>query len=143
MWWNFNLILVLIINGLVFQPVWLVCYKLKQTIIITLYYGVLALLTLACVGRGEVTIIIVLVCPLAPVNLWTLALWKYYQQTSNHTIIKSNNRLLLKAFRFKVMTIFVTDGCCFTTLRRHLVAKEFTEHTWSIAFESQLELKYK
>ena len=31
-----------------------------------------------------------------------------YQQTSNHTRIKSNNRRLLKPFCFKVMTIFVT-----------------------------------
>ena len=65
-----------------------------------------------------------------PANLQTLALWKYYQQTSNHTRIKSNNKLkplLLKPFCFKVMTIFVTHGHCFTIFRRRLVAKEFTE----------------
>ena len=39
------------------------------------------------------------------------------KQTSNHTRIKSNNRLLLKHFCFNVMTIFVTHGRCLTTFR--------------------------
>ena len=40
---------------------------------------------------------------------------------------QNKNRLLLKPLCLKVMTIFVTHGRHFTTFRRCLVAKEFTE----------------
>ena len=36
-------------------------------------------------------------------------------KTSNYTRIKSNNRLLVKPFRFKVITIFIPHGYCFQT----------------------------
>ena len=75
-------------------------------------------------------------------DLWTLALWKYYQQTSNHTRFNSNNRLLLKLFCFKVMTIFVSHGRCFTTFRRRLVAKSSLKHTSCLKpVELMLEIK--
>ena len=81
-----------------------------------------------------------------PANLWTLAPWKYYQQTSNQTRIKSINKLSLKPFCFKVMTIFVTHSHCFTTFRKRLVAKVLLKHNSSclkvIVVESQLEIKY-
>ena len=38
-----------------------------------------------------------------------------YGKTSNYTRIKSNNRLLVKPFRFKVITIFIPHGYCFQT----------------------------
>ena len=77
------------------------------------------LLMLVCVGGTECFCNCLSVH--IPANLLTLALWKYYQQTSNHTRIKSNNRVLPKSFWFKVMTIFVTHGRRFTTFTSQLV----------------------
>ena len=71
--------------------------------------------------------------------LWTLGLSKYYQQTSNHTRIKSNNSHLLKPFCFKVMTIFVTH-CCHLTCGSK---KSSLKHSLKpMTVESQLEIKY-
>ena len=53
-----------------------------------------------CPRPRRVTVIVLSVSKI-PANLWTLTLWKYYQQASTHTRIKSNNRLLLKLFCFK------------------------------------------
>ena len=87
------------------------------------------LLTLSCVGGAEdyCNCFVCLSVGKIAANLRILTLWKYYQQTSNHTRIKINNRLLLKPFCFKVMTIFVTHSRRLTTFRWRLVAKEFTE----------------
>ena len=77
------------------------------------------LLTLAYVGEveGYYNCFVCLSVGEIPANLQTFALLKYYQQTSNHKRIKSNNRILLKTFCFKVMTNFVTHGCRLTTFR--------------------------
>ena len=48
-------------------------------------------------------------------NLRILVAPTSYWQTSNYTRIKNNNRLLLKPFGYKVMTIFITHGYCFQT----------------------------
>ena len=44
------------------------------------------------------------------------------------------DRVFLKPFGYKVMTIFTIDDCHFTTFRRLLVANEYTE-TQIILFE--------
>ena len=46
-------------------------------------------------------------------KLQTLTAQTSYWQTSNYTRIKNNNRLLLKPFGYKVMTIYITHGFCF------------------------------
>ena len=48
-------------------------------------------------------------------KLQTLTAQTSYWQTSNYTRIKNNNRLLLKPFGYKVMTIYITHGYCFQT----------------------------
>ena len=98
------------------------------------------LLTLARVGGVESYCIrsVCLSFSTIPANLRTLALWKYYQQMSNHTRIKSNNRLLLKPFCFKVKTIFVTHSHCFTTFRRPVLAKRVHLNTIHLAWSLSL-----
>ena len=36
-----------------------------------------------------------------------------YSHTSSYTKIKSNNKVLLKPFGYKVMTIYIIHGYCF------------------------------
>ena len=48
-------------------------------------------------------------------KLQTLMAQTSYCQTSNYTRIKNNNRLLLKPFSYKVMTIYITHGFCLHT----------------------------
>ena len=48
-------------------------------------------------------------------KLGILAARTSYWQTSNYTKIKNNNRLSLKPFAYKVMTIYTTHGYCFQT----------------------------
>ena len=50
------------------------------------------------------------------------------------TSIKIKDRLFLKLFVYKVMTIITTHNCHFTTFRRLLIAKEYME-TQIILFE--------
>ena len=50
--------------------------------------------------------------------------------TADLKLYKDRNKKIgffLKPFDYKVMTIFTTHHCCFTTFRRLLVAKEYVE----------------
>ena len=94
-------------------------------IVYAVYMGMF--LTFASVGGGYCSHSVCLSVPKIPAKLWILTLRKYYQQTSNHTRIKNNNRLLLKPFCFIILTTFVTHGRRFTTFRRRLVAKKIIE----------------
>ena len=48
-------------------------------------------------------------------KLQTLVARTRYWKTSNYTRIKNNNKLLLKPFHYKVITISLTHGYCFQT----------------------------
>ena len=92
-------------------------------------YVYMYLLTLADVG-GEgfcnqvfclyVCVTFIKICG----QLTILGLRSSYQQTWNYTRIKTKDRHFLKPFSYKVMAIFTTHDCRFTTFRRLLV-KEF------------------
>ena len=76
--------------------------------------------TLAAKRRRKGMVIILCVCLSVCVRkklakLQTLTAQTSYWQTSNYTRIKNNNRLLLKPFGYKVMTIYITHGFCFQT----------------------------
>ena len=80
------------------------------------------LITLAAKRRQKGMVIILCVCVSVCVSvrkklgkLQTLTAQTSYWQTSNYTRMKNNNRLLLKPFGYKVMTIYITHGFCFQT----------------------------
>ena len=54
---------------------------------------------------------LLLACKLHSLLMIHESLW----QTSNYTRIKNNNKLLLKPFGLKVMTIYIIHGYCFQT----------------------------
>ena len=83
----------------------------------TVVYNVFIIITCTC-GFNQFTL---------SGQLTTLGLPLSYQQTWNYTRIKIKDRLSLKPFGYKVMTIFTTHNCHFTTFRRLLVAKEYME----------------
>ena len=60
-------------------------------------------------------------------QLTTLGLWSSYQKTWNYTKIKIKDRLFLKPFGYKVMSMFTTRDCHFTTFRRLLEVNEQIE----------------
>ena len=74
-----------------------------------------------------------------PANLRTLAFWKYHQQMSNHTRIKSNNRILLEPFCYN----FCNSWSPFDTFQMTSGNKRVHWNCLKpIAVESQLEMKY-
>ena len=62
--------------------------------------------------------------------------WDFNQATNRFEIIQGSKEKtdFSKTFRVKVMTIFTTHDCRFTTFRRLLVAKEYMK-TQLILFE--------
>ena len=61
-------------------------------------------------------------------KLRTLAAQTSYWQTSNYTRIKNNNRLLLKPFGYKVMTIYITHSYCLQTGEDSLGQLDTSKH---------------
>ena len=80
------------------------------------------------------------VCVFPKYPITTLEFQLSCQETWTYAKIK--DRIFLKSFGYKVMTIFTTHDCHFTTFRRLLVTKEYSSCLMVIAVESQLESKY-
>ena len=96
-----------------------------------------SIITLAAKRRRKGTVIILCVCVCVCVRkilqkLRTLVARTRYGKTSNYTRIKSNNRLLVKSFRFnKVITIFILHGYCFQTLEDSWEHLDILKHKYS------------
>ena len=90
-------------------------------LIIDFTVRLLCLLSLACVGgaEGYCNHIFCLFVSVSSTNIsgqvTTFGLRSSYQQTWNYTRIEIKDRLFLKPFGYKVMTIFTTHDCRFTS----------------------------
>ena len=89
-------------------------------LVLNLHFSDLIIITLAAKRRRKGMVIKLYVCVCVSVykklgKLQTLTAQTSYWQTSNHTRIKNNKRLLLKPFSYKVMTIYITHGYYFQT----------------------------
>ena len=112
----------------------------------------ISLLTLAHIGRAEGycnQVFCVRVWCVFYQTFWTttfvttLELWSSYQQTWNYTRIKIKDRVFLKPFGYKVMTVFTTHDCRFITFWRLLVVRKQNSFCLKvIAVESQVEIKH-
>ena len=96
--------------------------------------------TLAAKRRRKGMLIILCVCLCVRLSvcvrkilgkLRTLVARTSYWQTSNYTRIKSNMRLLLKPFGYKVITIFITHGYCFQTRENSWGHLDTSKHNYS------------
>ena len=79
-------------------------------------------------------------------KLRTLTAQTSYWQTSNYTRNKNNNRVLLKPFGYKVMTIYITHGYGFQTWEDSLGQLDTCKHNcysiMAIASKAVHEIKH-